>query len=538
MNNDNYVVWDEFDTKEYAWRSYGRKLLEIDHRAIEGAMRALEGLGLQPGTLQYAADVGAGPNLYPSMLLAPFMMPKEQGGQLDLIEISAPNRRYLETVLASQDSEPPLIHIWDKYQDVMAAHSPLWRHSLSTLQGVATVVNGDIYALPATTYDAVVSFFVAESITDSHQQCETAINNLIAATKPGGVVMVAHMLESSGWHAGYGNKQFPAVPLTTDDIREIYNDKLTDMTVIPCYGDGQIRDDDHGFVVVIGKRPVAVAEVPATSETDKQFTYYDTQSCLYDEQRVAYLKHAIFATVKPGDVVVDGGSGTGLLGLLAVQAGAAKVYCVELNPECARIITQNAKNNGMADKIIVLAADATTVDLPESVDVIIGEVISCGFFYEPQLQIVANLKRFLKPGGAIIPMAMEHCVELIDAQEELYGLTLNYDARYYPLSDLSLTTKAKYLDTDFYQETPFDINERVTVRSMVPGKANAVKITYNIQFSDSTLASQPTDFLLIPQIIYLAEPIWLKQGAYYDVALQYRASASPLAARIQVQQTC
>jgi predicted RNA methylase len=59
-------------------------------------------------------------------------------------------------------------------------------------------------------------------------------------------------------------------------------------------------------------------------DTQKVFTSYDIQECLYDEVRVKHFQKAISNTVSDGDIVVDAGSGTGLLGMLAARAGAKK----------------------------------------------------------------------------------------------------------------------------------------------------------------------------------------------------------------------
>ncbi len=44
-----------------------------------------------------------------------------------------------------------------------------------------------------------------------------------------------------------------------------------------------------------------------------------------DAHRLAIYRRAMVAVVKPGDVVLDLGAGTGILGVLACQAGAARV---------------------------------------------------------------------------------------------------------------------------------------------------------------------------------------------------------------------
>jgi hypothetical protein len=74
----------------------------------------------------------------------------------------------------------------------------------------------------------------------------------------------------------------------------------------------------------------------------------------------------------------------------------------------------------------------------------------------------------------------------------------------------------------------------VTVRSTKSGRANAVRITYRIRFSDSVESEEPTDFLLNPQIIFLPKQVHLDQDQKYSVSISYHASSAPLTADIVV----
>jgi predicted RNA methylase len=257
--------------------------------------------------------------------------------------------------------------------------------------------------------------------------------------------------------------------------------------------------------------------------------------CLFDERRVEHFRRAILDTVRPGDIVVDAGSGTGLLGMFAAVAGAARVYCVEISPGYIGVIEENARRNGLDDRIVVIHADATTVVLPEDVDVIVCEVLSAGLFYEPQLQIIENLRAFLRSGGSIIPSSVENYVDLVRAQDTLYGLKFDYEPRWKILDDVALTNTAKYLHTDFYVGHPSGITADVPLYGEQPGAANAIRISYNLHLTDTIQSNEPTDFMLNPQIIFLPEPLSVSQGQAFTVELTYEAGCNPRACEVVVE---
>jgi precorrin-6B methylase 2 len=131
------------------------------------------------------------------------------------------------------------------------------------------------------------------------------------------------------------------------------------------------------------------------------------RSLLADPVRTNAYRAAIEATVRPGDVVVDLGCGTGILSFFACRAGAARVYAIDELPviELARAV---AKDNGFDDRIVFLQQSSYDVAIPEPVDVLITETIGNNGFDEQILSAAAHAKKFwLRDAAAIIPAAVE-----------------------------------------------------------------------------------------------------------------------------------
>ena len=125
---------------------------------------------------------------------------------------------------------------------------------------------------------------------------------------------------------------------------------------------------------------------------------------LADRPRMRAYTRALRKAVRKGSVVVDIGSGTGIMALLACKFGARRVYAIE--PDSAiEVARQVAQANGCADRIVFFQELSTRVELPEPADVIVSDLRGILPLFQHHLPAVADARRrFLKPGGSQIPL--------------------------------------------------------------------------------------------------------------------------------------
>lgn len=138
---------------------------------------------------------------------------------------------------------------------------------------------------------------------------------------------------------------------------------------------------------------------------------------LNDRIRNGRFESAIREAVQPGDHVLDIGSGSGLLAMIAARHGAAHVTSCEFVPPVAQAAEHIVAKNGLSDVIGIInkRSDELVVneptqapeagnDMPGRADVIVTEIVDCGLVGEGILPTLRHARsNLLKPGGTIIP---------------------------------------------------------------------------------------------------------------------------------------
>ena len=175
---------------------------------------------------------------------------------------------------------------------------------------------------------------------------------------------------------------------------------------------------------------------PIKHAPDPMYAEFEVQrTMIRDRVRTEAFRAAIDAVVRPGDIVLDVGAGSGILSVFAAQAGAARVYAVE-QTSVAVLAQELAAANRVEDIVRVIHGDVLDIEPPERVDVVVSEWLG-GFGIDEGMlvPVIAARDRWLKPGGVMIPhtvtawAALVHDRDLADMVSFLrnkpYGLRLD-----------------------------------------------------------------------------------------------------------------
>lgn len=139
-----------------------------------------------------------------------------------------------------------------------------------------------------------------------------------------------------------------------------------------------------------------------TSYNDYSIAAYGRM--INDERRTGPFVEALRHVIGPGSIVLDIGTGTGIFSFLACQFGAAKVYAVEPDASAIEVAKRCAKGIPGSERITWIHGLTTDIDLPEQVDVVIGDLHGTLPFFKGNIESMADArKRHMKPHGRMIP---------------------------------------------------------------------------------------------------------------------------------------
>lgn len=152
--------------------------------------------------------------------------------------------------------------------------------------------------------------------------------------------------------------------------------------------------------------------------------------CLIDNERIESYNIGIQSAVKNKEsIVLDIGTGCGVLAMLAARAGAKKVYALEVDSYLANITKQIIKHNKLDGIIEVINDDARSFNLKNygldtKLNVVTMDLLTTGLIDEYQVAAVNNLHvtGVVDDATVFVPFQQTTEVQLVNVDFTRYGL--------------------------------------------------------------------------------------------------------------------
>jgi hypothetical protein len=209
MRNDA-VEWSDFDADEYYEINYASVLPE-DTEIVQCASKFLIEACGERFPYRRAIDVGAGANLYPALLMLPWVK------HIVFTEYASPNIGWLRDNLADAPGEWRWQPFWDLLADkdcYRTVDQP--RRRLAAVHEIRTL---SIFDIPPRGWDLGSMFFVADGMTSDEAEFESAVRSFLGGLVPGSAFMMAFMEGSRGYDVR--GIRFPSVKLTQQSLEEL-----------------------------------------------------------------------------------------------------------------------------------------------------------------------------------------------------------------------------------------------------------------------------------------------------------------------------
>ena len=266
---------------------------------------------------------------------------------------------------------------------------------------------------------------------------------------------------------------------------------------------------------------------------------------IHDRLRNEIYAKALEHFVKPGMVVFEIGTGTGILAMLAARAGARHVYTCERRADVAAAAREIIDRNGLSDRITVIHKDALAVevgkDLPEQADLFVAEIVDNTLLGEGVLPLTERARHHvLKPDAILLPRAVSAIGTLISGQghHERYrmdtamGFDLTPFNRFTPVEINAgkgggtvepLTDVVELIRFDLHVDAPAEDTQRVALTAHAAGQAESLMRWLKLDFGDGLLFENrpPQHSSWDPHLHILPRPHALRVGETLEIEVHH-----------------
>jgi len=236
---------------------------------------------------------------------------------------------------------------------------------------------------------------------------------------------------------------------------------------------------------------------------------------LNDEKRNEAFERALTNAITPETIVLDIGSGTGLLAMMAARAGAKETVTCEMVPQLAELARDTVVLNGLADRIITLDKKSTSLvigyQMVHKANLLVTETVDCGLLGEGIVSSIAHAKaNLLTDDAQIVPCAATVYATVVESPR-LRNLNRAQTASGFDVSLINRYATANYVPVrlDAFEYTPltepfpvfsFDFvngtivpeKKQIEVRALRDGTAQCMIFWFSMQLDqENSISNQP-----------------------------------------------